>query len=143
VIIGSVGINKTVNAKGTTMQATIFVVLGALLAAVGVALGAIGAHALQGRLSPQQLETFRTGVQYQLIHAVGLILVGLLALHRNGLWVGLSGWLMLVGIVLFSGLIYAWLLSGIRGLVHVVPVGGVAFILAWLALAVAALRDLR
>jgi len=69
--------------------------------------------------------------------------VELVALHRNGLWIGLSGWLMLLGIVLFSGFIYAWLLSGVRVLVHVVPVGGVAFILAWLALAVAALVDLR
>ena len=119
---------------------TLFVFLGAVLAGLGVALGAIGAHALQGRLSPQQLETFRTAVQYQLIHAVGLVLVGLVALHRNGLWGGLSGWLMLVGIVLFSGFIYAWLLSGVRVLVHVVPFGGVAFILAWLALAVAALH---
>jgi uncharacterized membrane protein YgdD (TMEM256/DUF423 family) len=116
--------------------------VGAILAATGVALGALGAHALQARLTPQQLESFRTAVQYQMLHALGLVLIGVLSLAHRGPWFNLAGWLMLVGIVLFSGFIYAWLATGVRGLVHVVPVGGLAFILAWIVLAIGALLHL-
>jgi uncharacterized membrane protein YgdD (TMEM256/DUF423 family) len=110
--------------------------VGAILAATGVALGALGAHALQARLTPQQLESFRTAVQYQMLHALGLVLIGVLSLAHRGPWFNL------VGIVLFSGFIYAWLATGVRGLVHVVPVGGLAFILAWIVLAIGALLHL-
>lgn len=119
-----------------------FIFLGAILAAAAVALGALGAHALQARVTPPQLESFRTAAHYQMLHALGLVLVGLLSLTHRGLWFDLAGWLMLAGIALFSGFIYAWLVTGARSLVHVVPLGGTAFILAWLALAVGALRHL-
>ena len=117
---------------------TIFIILGALLAALAVGLGAIGAHALKGQLSADQLATFHTAVQYQMYHAIGLILVGLLGLHHRSYWFDSTGWLMLVGIVLFSGFLYAWLATGRRGFVHPVPVGGVAFIIAWVLTAIGA-----
>jgi uncharacterized membrane protein YgdD (TMEM256/DUF423 family) len=122
------------------MKPATLLFLGGLLAALAVALGAIGAHALKPLLSPQQLETFHTAVQYQMVHAVGLVLVGLVSLHKRSRLADLAGWAMLLGIVLFSGFLYAWLATGVKACVHVVPIGGTAFILAWLLLAVAGAR---
>ena len=118
---------------------TIFITLGAILAALAVGLGAIGAHALKGQLSADQLATYHTAVQYQMYHAIGLVLVGLLCLYRQSQWFDGAGWSMLVGIILFSGLLYAWLATGRRFFVYPVPVGGVAFIVGWLLLAIGAL----
>ena len=118
---------------------TVFLFLGAVLAALAVGLGAIGAHALKSLLSPEQLATFHTAVQYQMYHALGLILVGLLGLYQRSRWFDAAGWTMLVGILLFSGFLYAWLATGRRFFVYPVPVGGVAFIVGWLLTAVGAL----
>jgi uncharacterized membrane protein YgdD (TMEM256/DUF423 family) len=120
-------------------MAVIFVFLGGLLAALAVGLGALGAHALKTQLAAQQLETFHTAVQYQMYHAIGLVLVGLLALYHRSRFFDAAGWSMLVGIILFSGLLYAWLATGRRFFVYPVPVGGTAFILGWLMLAIGAL----
>ncbi len=122
------------------MQPVLFIFLGGVLAALAVGLGAIGAHALKSHLLSQQLEAFQTAVQYQMYHAVGLVLVGLLGLHRHSRLIDGAGWSMLVGIVLFSGLIYVWLATGRRSFVYPVPVGGVAFIIGWLLLAIGAFR---
>jgi len=127
--------------ENNRMYATWFVALGGFLAAVGVGLGAIGAHALKPHLTPERLETFHTAVHYQMIHAIGLVMVGLLSLHHRSPWFEAAGWAMLAGILLFSGGIYAWLATGTRFFVHVVPIGGTAFIVGWLLLAVGALRN--
>lgn len=121
------------------MSSHLFVSLGGLLAALAVGLGAIGAHALKSQLSAEQLATYHTAVQYQMVHAIGLVLVGLLGLYHGSRFFDLAGWSMLVGIVLFSGLLYAWLATGRRFFVYPGPVGGIAFILGWLFLAVGAL----
>lgn len=121
------------------MSSHLFVFLGGLLAALAVGLGAIGAHALKSQLSAEQLATYHTAVQYQMYHAIGLVLVGLLGLYQGSRFFDLAGWSMLVGIVLFSGFLYAWLATGRRFFVYPVPVGGIAFILGWLFLAVGAL----
>jgi uncharacterized membrane protein YgdD (TMEM256/DUF423 family) len=120
------------------MQPAFFVILGSLLAALAVGLGALGAHALKSQLTVEQLATFHTAVQYQMYHAIGLVLVGLLNLHRRSRWFDAAGWSMLVGILLFSGLLYAWLATGRRLCVYPVPVGGVAFIVGWVLLAIGA-----
>jgi len=122
---------------------TMFIILGGLLAALAVGLGAMGAHALKEHLTPQQLETFHTAVQYQMIHAIGLVLVGLLTLHSPSRMFNLAGWAMFVGILLFSGCLYAWLATGVRFLVHLVPIGGTAFIVGWLLLAIGGMLRLR
>lgn len=121
------------------MSSHLFVFLGGLLAALAVGLGAIGAHALKSQLSAEQLATYHTAVQYQMVHAIGLVLVGLLGLYQGSRFFDLAGWSMLVGIVLFSGFLYAWLATGRRFLVYPVPVGGIVFILGWLFLAIGAL----
>ena len=121
------------------MLPTIFVILGAILAALAVGLGALGAHALKSHLTAEQLTTYHTAVQYQMYHALGLVLVGLLALYRQSHWFNAAGWSMFVGIILFSGLIYLWLMTGRRFFVYPVPMGGIAFIIGWVLLAIGAM----
>ena len=121
------------------MQPAVFVILGGLLAALAVGLGALGAHALKSQITTEQLATFHTAVQYQMYHAIGPVLVGLLSLYHRSRWFDSAGWAMFVGILLFSGLLYAWLATGRRFSVYPVPVGGIAFIIGWLALAMGAL----
>jgi len=104
-------------------------------------LGAFGAHALKARLPAELLTLWSTGVQYHLWHALGMILIGLAAaVVADGIWLRAAGLLLLVGIVLFSGSLYALALGAPKWLGAVAPLGGAAFILGWLALAVAAAR---
>ena len=115
-----------------------FIFLGSLLAALAVGLGALGAHALKSQLTATQLETFHTAVHYQMLHAIGLILLGLLRGNQRNRLLDLAGGAMLLGIVLFSGCLFAWLATGSRFLMFLVPVGGTSFIVGWLALAAGA-----
>ena len=115
----------------------IFVMLGSFNMLLAVALGAFGAHGLKSRVNAEMLAVWQTAVLYHLVHALGLLLVGLLALH---LPVRAAGWTLLVGIVLFSGSLYLMVLTGIRPLGMVTPLGGVAFLAGWLLLALAALK---
>lgn len=113
---------------------------GSLLAAVGVALGAFGAHALRGRLDPALLATWQTAVQYHLAHALGILLIALL-IPKLGMHATWSGWLMVAGIFLFSGSLYLLAITGVRWLGAVTPLGGLAFIAGWLLLAFAAWKS--
>jgi len=122
------------------MTPRLLITLGGLLAALGVAAGAIGAHLLESRLDPNQLDTFQTAVRYQTIHAVALIVVGLMTASQTGPAASLAGWAFLAGIALFSGCIYVYLASGAKAWIMPVPVGGVAFILGWFAVAWAGWR---
>lgn len=121
--------------------AKLFILIGALAGAAGVALGAFGAHALKARLAPDALAVWQTAVQYHFWHALGLVAVGIVALHLPASaplrW---AGWLMVAGLVLFSGSLYVMTLSGARWLGAVTPFGGAAWIGAWLALAWAVAR---
>ncbi|OUM97218.1 MAG: hypothetical protein A9Z00_01970 [Thermobacillus sp. ZCTH02-B1] len=113
-----------------------FVALGGILMAIGVALGAFGAHALKDRLPPDRLATFRTGVQYHLIHALGLIAVGILAgEYPDAGMIEAAGWLLALGIALFSGSLYVLSVKRIRWLGPVTPLGGLSFIVGWALLA--------
>lgn len=118
-----------------------FLALGALSAAVSVAAGAFGAHALRARLSADLLAIFETGARYEMYHALGLVAAAWAASRAPGSgaawW---AGWLFVAGTVLFSGSLYALALTGVRALGAVTPFGGVAFIAGWIALAVAAVR---
>jgi uncharacterized membrane protein YgdD (TMEM256/DUF423 family) len=108
-----------------------------LLAAVAVGLGAFGAHALKARLPAEMLTVWQTAVQYHAWHALGLLAVGLAGLHFEGNWLKAAGWLLFAGIALFSGSLYALVLGAPRALGMVTPLGGLALVLGWLALAVA------
>jgi uncharacterized membrane protein YgdD (TMEM256/DUF423 family) len=124
------------------MAGRYWIACGAILAATAVAAGAIGTHVLKEKLElpPNQLETFDVAVRYQMAHALGLILVGLIVIMHPSRLVAIGGWLLLLGVLLFSGGIYAWLFSGVTFFVHVVPLGGSAWIIGWLVIAAAALR---
>ena len=114
--------------------------IGAVAAALGVGLGAFGAHGLKERVSLEMLAVFETAVRYHLIHALGLLAVGWAADRWPGSWTQSAGILMLCGILLFSGSLYLMTFSGARWLGAITPLGGLAFIAAWVSLAVAAFR---
>jgi len=117
----------------------IFVILGSVSAFIGVALGAFGAHGLKTKVSPEMLTVWQTGVQYHLVHALGLVLIGILCqLMPETSMVRNAGWMILSGTVLFSGSLYVMVLSDIRALGMITPLGGVAFLVGWLLIAIAA-----
>ncbi len=118
----------------------LFLVLGALSACMAVALGAFAAHGLRDRVPPDMLAVFETGARYQMYHALALIAVAWVATRGGGGTIAASGWLFVAGTLLFSGSLYALVLTGHRWLGAITPLGGVAFLLGWLALAVAAWR---
>lgn len=119
-------------------MARLWLLLSAFAGFTGVALGAFAAHGLKGRLTPEYLAVFQTGTHYQMIHALALFGVGLLALHMPGRLVNLAGGAFAVGILLFSGSLYLLTLSGIGKLGIITPFGGVAFLIGWLCLGLAA-----
>lgn len=112
----------------------VFFILGAVLAGMGVAAGAFGAHGLRGRLTPELLAIFETGVRYHLIHALGLLAVAWATTRWPGAAISTAGWLFLAGILLFSGSLYGLSLSGLPSLGAITPIGGVAWIVGWLVL---------
>jgi len=120
----------------------LFLLVSAFLGALGVLLGAFGAHALRQRLTPELLRAFETGVLYHFLHALALGLVAL-ALTTKRFPTGaltFSGWLFIAGVVLFSGSLYALALSGVKGLGAITPIGGICFVAGWVSLAVGAWR---
>lgn len=117
-----------------------FLMLAAFFGFTGVALGAFAAHGLKNRLSADYLAIFHTGVTYQLVHALALFGVALLAVHLPGRLVGWAGYLFVLGIVLFSGSLYLLTLTGISKLGMITPIGGLCFLAGWLCLGLAAWR---
>ena len=103
--------------------------------ALGVALGAYAAHAAKGAAHPEAARLLQTGVQYQLIHGLGVIAVGVLARSASSRWLAAAGGLLLAGIVLFCGSLWVLALTA-HSLGPVAPLGGIAMILGWVALAV-------
>ena len=122
------------------MTARVFLLLGAVNAFLAVALGAFGAHGLRGQIDPSLLSAFETGVQYHGLHALGLLCIGLLTRSHTSSWLAASGWLLTSGILLFSGSLYLMALTGTRALGIITPVGGIALLAGWLALARAVWR---
>lgn len=121
--------------------ARVFLIIGALAGMLAVLLGAFGAHALRTRLAPDLLAVYHTGVQYHFWHALGLLAIAFALAHYPAAaalrW---AGWLMLAGIVLFSGSLYLLAVTGVRWLGAVTPLGGIAFIVAWALFAYAVWR---
>lgn len=115
-----------------------FLLIGALGGFIAVALGAFGAHALRGRLSAEMLSVFETGVRYQMYHVLALLLVAAIIPRVGGWLVVSAGWLFVAGMVLFSGSLYLLAFTGVTMLGAITPLGGLAFLLGWAALAIAA-----
>lgn len=120
-----------------------FIIAGAVNAAIAVMLGAFGAHALKERLSERYLAIWETAVQYQMFHAIGLLVIGVLAssaLLGDVSQLKWAGYLILGGIIIFSGSLYTLSLSGIGVLGAITPIGGVLFIVGWILLIIAAVK---
>lgn len=109
---------------------------GAINAALSVAAGAFGAHGLRERLAPRALEIFETGARYHMYHALAMILCALVATSSART----AGWIMQGGIAVFSGSLYALALTDVKILGAITPLGGLAFLVGWVWLAVGALR---
>jgi uncharacterized membrane protein YgdD (TMEM256/DUF423 family) len=122
-------------------DAKTFIAAGAIAAFLAVAFGAFGAHALRDRLPPDQVAVYRTAVEYHFWHALGLIAVGLTApLLPSSSLIKWAGWVMVAGIVLFSGSLYMLALSGFRAMGAITPIGGLCLLSAWVLFAAAVLR---
>ena len=119
----------------------LFFGLGALFTGLSVALGAFGAHGLRNTLSPEDLTTFETGARYQMYHALALLAVGWAYARWEAPLVQVVGWLFVIGILIFSGSLYALVLTGQRWLGALTPLGGVALLAAWLVLVWSAFRS--
>ncbi len=112
-----------------------FLIVGAISAFIGVALGAFAAHGLKNRLSPEMLATFEVGVRYQMYHAFALLAVGFALMRWPAATIIGAGWLFLAGTIIFSGSLYVLSSMGPRWLGAITPIGGIAFLLGWLFLA--------
>jgi len=121
----------------------VFITFASLSGCLAVGLGAFGAHALRDRLSADMLQVFQTGVSYHMYHALALLGVGILLARFStdgSTWLTAAGWLFIAGAVLFSGSLYLLALTGTTWLGAITPLGGVAFLAGWLALAVGVWR---
>ena len=125
------------------MQGKNWIVSGCILAGIAVAMGALAAHGLESWLvqnftddSPKRIENWKTAANYQMYHSIGIVVVGIVVnrTKKNSI-LNASAWGILIGIGLFSGMLYAWVLTDIRWMVMLVPVGGISFILGWFGLA--------
>lgn len=121
----------------------VFIILGAINAFLAVALGAFGAHGLEGKLEPKYMENWKTAVNYQMFHAIGLLVIGVLVgkLPMSSL-ISTSGWLIFIGIILFSGSLYVLSLTKISILGAITPFGGVSFLIGWVFVIFAAVKYL-
>lgn len=117
-----------------------FLMLAAFFGFTGVALGAFAAHGLKNRLTPEYLTIFHTGVTYQLVHTLALFGVALLATQIPGRLITWAGVSFAVGILLFSGSLYLLTTTGISKLGIITPFGGLAFLIGWVCLGLAAWR---
>ncbi len=118
----------------------IFVILGATFGLLGVITGAFGAHALEDRVTPDMLDIWETGVRYQMYHALALFGAAWLYQQTEAVTAVVAGWTFAAGIVVFSGSLYILVLSGIRGLGAITPIGGLALIVGWLCCILSALK---
>ena len=120
----------------TAMDRT-FLLIGAVLGFLGVALGAFAAHALKSRLSAEMLAVFETGVRYQMYHAFAVLIVAAAIGHiGNARLLVIAGWFFFAGTLLFSGSLYVLALSGVGLLGAITPIGGLLFLIGWACLAV-------
>ncbi|MFS0673209.1 DUF423 domain-containing protein [Ornithinibacillus sp. 179-J 7C1 HS] len=112
----------------------IFLLIGVINGFLAVALGAFGAHGLEGRITEKQLGTWEKAVNYQMFHTMALLVTGLIGMKIQTGSLSWAGWLFLIGIVLFSGSLYIYSTTGIKTFAMITPLGGIAFLIAWIIL---------
>jgi len=121
----------------------LFLILGALNGFLSVALGAFGAHGLEGRLSEKAISTWEKAVNYQMFHTMALLVTGLLlSKFQNLSMLATAGWMFFAGIILFSGSLYIYSVTSIKTFAMITPIGGVAFLIGWVLVGIAVIRHL-
>ncbi|MFC7391922.1 DUF423 domain-containing protein [Scopulibacillus cellulosilyticus] len=122
----------------------LFIIFGSAFAFLAVAFGAFGAHVLKAKIGEQHLSVFETGVQYQMMHALGLILIGILSItvfQGQSSLLNWAGWIMFIGIILFSGSLYMLSTTQLSVFGPITPLGGVAFLVSWLLVIIAFIKS--
>ncbi|MBY7144776.1 DUF423 domain-containing protein [Virgibacillus sp. NKC19-3] len=120
----------------------VFLILGAINGFVAVALGAFGAHGLEGRISASSLDTWDKAVNYQMFHTMALLITGLVLARITSGGAVWAGWMFFAGIILFSGSLYIYSTTAIKTFAMITPIGGVAFLIGWVLLGTAIARNL-
>lgn len=120
----------------------LFFIIGAISGFLSVALGAFGAHGLEGRISEKMMKTWEKAVDYQMFHTTAIFVTALLMTKLSSTSLVSAGWFFLIGILLFSGSLYIYSTSGIKFLAMITPFGGVAFLIGWVLLGYATVRML-
>ena len=120
--------------------AKLFLSIGSISGALAVMIGAFGAHGLKNKLSEKMLANYMTGVEYHFYHTIALLIVGVVALHYPSRPLAAGGWAFTIGILIFSGSLYIMAMTGITKLGAVTPIGGMAFIIGWVLLAIAVIK---
>jgi uncharacterized membrane protein YgdD (TMEM256/DUF423 family) len=110
--------------------------------ALAVVIGAFGAHGLKSHLSAEMIQIYKTGVEYHFYHALGLLLIGVIAISFPSELLKWSAILLVVGIILFSGSLYILAITGIKWIGAITPLGGLGFIAGWVLLFMAALKKI-
>lgn len=105
---------------------------GAVFMALGVLIGAFGAHGLKSQLSEEMMQVYKTGVEYLFYNSLGLMIIGLTGFHIHSRWLLRAGILIILGIVLFSGSLFALAVSGLKLLGIITPLGGISFVIGWI-----------
>lgn len=125
------------------MTAKTIIIIASILGALSVGIGAFGAHGLESTLTANgRLDTFETAVKYQFYHTLALLLIGILMLNIDSSMFSYAAWCFLIGIVIFSGSLFTLSLTNITWLGAITPIGGLAFIIGWVLLAIGASKAL-
>ena len=119
----------------------IWVIVGAILLALAIVLGAFGAHIIKSKISSEDLAIFEIGVRYHIYHAIGLMVVGLIGFHVHQNIIDIPALIITAGIIIFSGSLYILVLTGVRWMGSITPIGGLLFIIGWILLAVNLIRN--
>lgn len=112
----------------------VLLIIAALNGFLAVALGAFGAHGLEGKISEQALKTWEKAVHYQMFHTISILITGLAMFKIQASSLVWAGWLFVLGILLFSGSLYVYSATGIRSLAMITPFGGILFLIGWILL---------
>ena len=121
-------------------MARTIIIIASFALALAVIVGAFGAHGLKSRISPDMLQVYKTGVEYHFYHALGLLLIGVLAMQAPSTYLNIAAGFICAGIVIFSGSLYVLAITGIRWIGAITPIGGMSFIVGWIFLALAFLK---
>ncbi|WML91172.1 DUF423 domain-containing protein [Thiothrix lacustris] len=120
------------------MEKNHFLLIGSLSGMLAVILGAFGAHGLEQLVDAKMLQRFHTGVEYQFYHALALLVISILYKNIRNKYIVFAGYAFLLGMILFSGSLYLYVLTGIKGIAMITPIGGLSFVIGWGLLAFSA-----